>query len=61
MDPDRAPIGGPMPKRNIVAATIRRNAREQITVSLVELEGLGPFVEVRRMYVPLDSRADLFT
>jgi hypothetical protein len=30
------------------------HAREQISVDLVEFDGLGPFVELRRIYVPLD-------
>jgi hypothetical protein len=41
-------------ERRETVATIRRNAREQISVDLVELDGLGPFAELSRIYVPLD-------
>jgi hypothetical protein len=40
-------------EKRIVTSVLRRHARESLEISLVELEGLPPMFELRRLFVPL--------
>jgi hypothetical protein len=42
-----------MSESRTVIQVIRRNARESLEISINQVDGVGPMLELRRLYVPL--------